>query len=256
MPDMGAWGPAIFSDDIASDIRADYRELLEDEVEDAEAERRIIAEYAYLGADEAHVLWLALAASEAALGRLSDMVKARAIEIIDGGIGLELWEEAGAKELKQRKAALAKLRDKLTAPPTARRRVHRPWFHITDLEPGDLLAYRAPDGRLALYRVARLDEHRVGTAPILLRLEWDKATLPTDRQIRNLKSRPEPKSRDARPASFRVAKHRKADPDWRDVGFTRIGNTAPTSDEQRRQARILSHWGGLQCALNADTYGG
>jgi len=34
---MGAWGPAIFSDDLACDIRTDYRELLEDGVAGEEA---------------------------------------------------------------------------------------------------------------------------------------------------------------------------------------------------------------------------
>lgn len=69
---MGAWGPAIFSDDTACDIRSDYRELLEDGVDDAEATRRVIAEYQHLGGDESHVLWLALAAAQSALGRLDD----------------------------------------------------------------------------------------------------------------------------------------------------------------------------------------
>jgi hypothetical protein len=37
---VGARGPAIFSDDTTFDIRADYRELLEDQVLDGEATRR------------------------------------------------------------------------------------------------------------------------------------------------------------------------------------------------------------------------
>lgn len=55
---MGAWGPAIFSDDTACDIRSDYRELLEDGVDDAEATQRVISEYQHLGDDEAHILLL------------------------------------------------------------------------------------------------------------------------------------------------------------------------------------------------------
>jgi hypothetical protein len=56
---MGAWGAAVFSDDTASDIRGEYRELLEDQVADDEATRRIINSYRHLDRDEAHVLWLA-----------------------------------------------------------------------------------------------------------------------------------------------------------------------------------------------------
>jgi hypothetical protein len=92
---MGAWGPAIFSDDVACDIRGDYRELLEDGVPDEEAMSRVIEAYAHLDEDEAHVLWLALAAAQAGLGRRDDSVQDKALAIIDGGVGLELWEEAG-----------------------------------------------------------------------------------------------------------------------------------------------------------------
>lgn len=169
---MGAWGPAIFSDDVACDIRGDYRELLEDGVPDDEASARVIEAYAHLDEDEAHVLWLALAAAQAALGRLNDSVRGRALAVIDEGTGLELWAEAGPKELAKRKAALAKLRDTLTGPQKRRSIVRKPWAHATDLVPGDVLAFRLPDERLALFRVARLDQQRVGTAPILRRLDW------------------------------------------------------------------------------------
>jgi hypothetical protein len=67
---MGAWGPGIFSDDTAADIRGDYRELLEDQVPDSEAMRRVIEAYRHLDADEEHILWLALAAAQFQLGRL------------------------------------------------------------------------------------------------------------------------------------------------------------------------------------------
>lgn len=85
---MGAWGPAIFSDDLACDIRGDYRELLEDGVSDEEASARVIEAYTHLDQDEAQVLWLALAAAQAALGRLDDSIRDRALAVIDEGTGL------------------------------------------------------------------------------------------------------------------------------------------------------------------------
>lgn len=123
---MGAWGPAIFSDDTAADIRGEYRELLEDQIPDEEAAARIIEEYQHLDEDEAHVLWLALAAAQAEVGRLEDHVKAVALDVIDSDRGLELWEEAGPKELAKRKAALAKLRAELTGPQVPRKALRRP----------------------------------------------------------------------------------------------------------------------------------
>lgn len=248
---MGAWGPAIFSDDIACDIRSDYRELLEDGVADADATLRVLADYQRLDEDEAHVLWLALAAAQAALGRLDDTVKAEALRIIADGTGLDLWAEAGTQELARRKAALAKLRDTLTGPQKASGRVRKPWSHATDLSPGDVLAYALPDGTRALFRVARLDQHRVGTAPILRRLDWAKASVPTNRKIAKLKPLPETRPMDNKPSvSFRVARHRKKDEDWRDVGFALVGRVTPTSEDVKHVARTYTTWRALRTGLD------
>jgi hypothetical protein len=147
-------GPAIFSDDVACDIRGDYRELLEDGVSDEVAMARVVDSYAHPGEDEAHVLWLALAAAQAGRGRLDPSVRDKALAVIDEGVGLELWIEAGPKELAKRGAALARLRDTLTGPQKRRSTVSKPWAHGTALMPGDVLAFRLPDERLAMFRVA------------------------------------------------------------------------------------------------------
>ncbi|NPC95808.1 DUF4259 domain-containing protein [Nocardioides sp. zg-DK7169] len=233
---MGAWGPAIFSDDTACDIRSDYRELLEDGVDDAEATRRVIAEYEYLDVDQAHVLWLALAAAQSALGRLDDAVKAQALRVIDDNVGLELWAEVG--ELAGRKAALGKLRATLTGPQKPPTRVRRPWSHVTDLSPGDVLAYTLPDGKRALFRVARLDAQRIGTAPILRRLDWHKTSLPGGRKLARLKPLPDARVLEGKTrTSFRVARHRKKDEDWPDVGFTLVGRVASPPEDARFETR-------------------
>jgi hypothetical protein len=138
---MGAWGTAVFSDDTPLDIRGDYRELLEDQVPDDEATRRVIEDYGHLDADEEHVLWLALAAAQSKLGRLDDEVKARVLEVIDTEGGLGLWQESGPRELQKLKNALAKLRTQMTGPQPARKAVHRAWRHETDLRTGDVLSY-------------------------------------------------------------------------------------------------------------------
>lgn len=248
---MGAWAPAIFSDDTACDIRSDYRELLEDGVDDEEATRRVISEYQHLGDDEAHVLWLALAAAQSALGRLDQSVKAEALRVIDGDVGLELWAEAGVRELASRKAALAKLRRALTGPQKPPSKVRRPWSHVTDLSPGDVLAYTLPDGKRALFRVAILDEQRVGTAPIIRRLQWTKASLPSERRLAKLKPRPQSRPMDDKPSvSFRVARHRRKDEDWRDVGFEIVGQVPVPSEDALFAPHTYTTWRGLRSSLD------
>jgi Domain of unknown function (DUF4259) len=220
---VGAWGPGIFSDDTAADIRGDYRELLEDQVPDSEAMRRVIEAYRHLDADEEHILWLALAAAQFQWGRLDDDVKRQALQVIDSGRGLELWQEAGAKELSKRKAALEKLRNQLTGPQPAKKTVRRPWRHVTDLQPGDVLSFAAPNGQLALLRVARVDDHRVGAAPILERLDWRGRSVPSEWRVRRFRAQMGPTpglGGPPRPDTYRVARHRKKDPDWNEAGFT------------------------------------
>jgi hypothetical protein len=249
---MGAWGPAIFSDDTACDIRADYRELLEDGVDDAEATQRVIAEYQHLGDDEAHVLWLALAAAQSDLGRLDESVKFKALQVVDQDIGLELWEEAGPKELVRRKAVLEKLRGQLTGPQKAPTKVRKPWAHVSDLVAGDVLAYRRPSGEYVLFRVARLDEHRFGTAPILRQLDWNKSSLPSERRLRRLKSLSETRPGSGVPSvSYRVARHKKKDPDWRDIGFSPVGRVDVAEDDTAFAPRSYTDWRGVSRSLDS-----
>jgi hypothetical protein len=250
---MGAWGPAVFSDDTACDVRSDYRELLEDQVPDDDAARQVIASYSHLDADEEHVLWLALAAAQSKLGRLDDDVKARALDVIDTGRGLQLWEEAGPKELAKRNAALSKLREQLTGPQPARKTVRRPWRHVTDLERGDVLAFTASNGQMALLRVARVDDHRVGVAPILEWLDWRGKSAPSGWRLRRLKVRVEPHSL-ASPGhtAFRVAKHRQRDADWRESGFSIVAKTPAQARDGDVEARSYTAWSGLHTILERE----
>lgn len=49
---LGAWGTAIFLDDIACDIRDDYKELIGDGLSSEEATKRLIIEYSDVIEDE------------------------------------------------------------------------------------------------------------------------------------------------------------------------------------------------------------
>ncbi len=250
---MGAWGPAIFSDDTACDIRSDYRELLEDGVEDHDATERIIDSYAHLDEDEAHILSLALSASQAALGRLDEQVKARALDVIDHEVGLDLWAEEGPKPLASRKTALASLRATLVGAQKPRKPVRRPWSHVTDLSPGDVLAYTTAGERIVLFRVARLNESRAGGYPVLRQLSWDKAVVPEPQELVEAEALPE-KRRHPRgqgtnhgiQAAYNVLRYRKRDPDWPGVGLDLIGHADPAPDDANYQSAIYTDWHGLR----------
>ena len=80
---MGTWGTAIFSDDTASDVRNDFRELIGDGLSPEEATARLMTRYGSIVDDPegGTTFWLGLAVTQWKSGRLQESVKKRALEI-------------------------------------------------------------------------------------------------------------------------------------------------------------------------------
>ena len=89
---MGTWGTAIFADDVASDVRGDFRNFLADAQSLHPATDAIVEAYGArfddLSTDTA--FWLGLALTQWRMGRLDPRVKDAALQIIDGGLDLKL----------------------------------------------------------------------------------------------------------------------------------------------------------------------
>jgi hypothetical protein len=141
---MGTWGPAIFSDDDAEDIRDDYNTLLIVGKSAEEAEEIIFQEHydEFKGSDIEPVFWFALALSEWKKGRLSEKVKEKAMAFIDSGEDLARWEEASKADYAKRVKALDDLKEKLLSPMPPAKKVSKPSLLYSPWECGDLLAYR------------------------------------------------------------------------------------------------------------------
>jgi hypothetical protein len=105
---MGVWGTSIFSDDTASDVRGDYRDLAGNGLAGHEATDKILREYYRQRESEMGVVRLALAATQWNCGRLEERVQAKALEIIESGSDLKRW--TGKAFERKRGAALSKLR--------------------------------------------------------------------------------------------------------------------------------------------------
>ncbi len=112
---VGYSSTAIFGNDLASDVRATYRELLEDGVSAEEALLKVEEEFSYASNDPDNraAFWTALAATQMQLGRLDDRVRDQTIAVIDSGGDLHMWESTDAA---RRKAVFAKLRSQLLGP--------------------------------------------------------------------------------------------------------------------------------------------
>ncbi|GAA0902085.1 hypothetical protein [Virgisporangium aurantiacum] len=245
---MGTWGPGLFSDDLACDVRGDYRRLIEDGVDDAEATSRILAQH--LGepadSDDGPVVWLALAITQSTVGRLDPLVQARALEVIDSGIGLDRWVgDPGL--LAKRLAVLAKVRAQLVGPQPARKTLRPPRRHATSLQTGEVLAYRGSNDRVALLRVARVDDDRSAIAPILVVVDFDGDRIPEPAVLDTLPDRMEPARRfDGLPwsaARFHVQVLRRVDYDA--AGLRRVATIQARTGDETVSARSYTNWQGL-----------
>ena len=169
---MGAWGVSIFADDLAVDIKDEYLALLV-KYTDEEAEQKILEEYeeTLKGTEDEPVLWFALALIEWRKGRLTEKVKAKALEWIERGGDLERWEAPGNEgNVRKRKKELDKLKVKLQEPMPERKKVKKPTVVHSPWEVGDLLAYRLSYegiehkeliGQYVLLRVLKNLKHQV-----------------------------------------------------------------------------------------------
>lgn len=141
---MGAWGPGLFSDDVACDVKEYYMNCLREEMSAEEAEAAVVS---YFGdeladSDDGPVVVLALADTAWRVGRLSEKLKEAAIRIIDTGEGLERWEAEGKQLLKKRQDVLQKLKEKLLSPQPPEKKVYKYRLYKCEWKIGDVFAYR------------------------------------------------------------------------------------------------------------------
>src|SRR5215468_3821840 len=125
---MGATGPALFSDDLACDVRDEYRAHIEDGLTAEQASADIITQYAAEASDPdlTVAFWVALAVTQSKLGRLQDSVRERAVQLIDAGGDVASWESENPTLAPERAAALARAREQLCGEQPRPRRLRPP----------------------------------------------------------------------------------------------------------------------------------
>jgi hypothetical protein len=194
---MSASGTGIFDDDVACDIRTQYRSLLKDGKKPAEATRAVLRDWkpALADAEDGPVIWLALAAIQCQYGCLEPRVKANALAIIDNGSDVEHWRATGNPKLVlARIAVLNRLRGKLEAPPAARAKIpakaKKPRGLVDEKSVwplGEVVAYRLQSGHFVLLHVCDfLGSDRAGWAPMVAVLDWRGRRLPPAEKIQEL----------------------------------------------------------------------
>jgi hypothetical protein len=162
---MGSWSTGVFGNDLASDVRGEYRELLEDGTPAAEALQKVLGSFAddVDDADNGTCFWTGLAAAQMELGRLDPLVRDRAVAVIDAGGDLHMWDETGSAN--SRRAVLAKLRGRLLGPQKAAVKVRPPRRVPCPVQAGDVFLLTLEDGRQARLRTLVVESHRLGDIP-------------------------------------------------------------------------------------------
>jgi hypothetical protein len=176
---MGVWGTAVFSDDNAADLRADYRMMIGDGLSGPEATDRLLKEWmpsSEKDPDAATIFWLALAVTQWKCGRLEDRVKREAIRVIDDGSALRPWR--GSSLEHKRALVVEATRKQLESPPPLPRKIAKVFRSTCEWEPGELIAYRLLSGSFIVFQV--IDHHKDagGVAPNCEIFDWEGRELP------------------------------------------------------------------------------
>lgn len=189
---MAAWGTAIFSDDLACDLRDEFRDLIGEGLSPEAATAKLRAEYDLEEEpDERPVFYLALAATQWKLGRLLDDIRDEALRVIDSGEEIERWkalliDDEDTGSVKRRQAALTKLRGQLLKPQPKPKKIRLPYASRTDWEIGYAVAYRLLSGRFVVLRVIGIDEGRRYRYPMVDLADWIGKQPPTRSEVDGL----------------------------------------------------------------------
>lgn len=139
---MGIWGPKIYQNDIAEDVRDYYIDKLHRGKIGPEITRELLAEYQseIKDEDDGQVFWFALADTQWNLGRLEDYIKERALFYINEGKDLQRWKDENPKDAIVRAKALIELEKKINSPQPPEKKISQYRLYQCKWKIGDLFA--------------------------------------------------------------------------------------------------------------------
>ncbi len=191
---MGAWGTALFSDDLAADLRGEFRDLIGDGCNATQAVEKLKAEYpeSLDDPDESPVFWLAIAAVQWELGHIDPTTQRTAIEILERGDDLTRWDDP--KDRKKREKVLFELREKLESPPPKPKRVPKNIKEANSWEIGEVVGFRLLSGKWTLFRTIGHHEDKGGKFAVCEILNWSGEQFPGKPEIDRFEMRPSTQS--------------------------------------------------------------
>lgn len=140
---MGAWNASINGNDTAQDLKSEYQAaFFYNDIETALAKIDTYVRSMFDESDEEEwsCYFYSLAEFMWKHGILTEDVRARAIDMIDSGFGLEIWELEGTSTLNKRKKVLAEFRGKLLSPQPPKKKIRFNLHMKPIFQTGDLVA--------------------------------------------------------------------------------------------------------------------
>ena len=140
---MGAWNASINGNDTAQDLKSEYQAaFFYNDVETALAKIDTYVRSMFDESDEEEWCnyYYSLAEYMWKHGIPTEDVRARAIDMIDSGFGLEIWELEGTSTLNKRKKVLAEFRGKLLSPQPPKKKIRFNLHMKPIFQTGDLVA--------------------------------------------------------------------------------------------------------------------
>jgi hypothetical protein len=194
---MGAWNTGIFGDDVACDVRAQFRREIEDGKSPTAARKAVLQVWGEVltDADDGPIIWMALAATQLERKCLEKEVREKALAVLDAGGDVERWREAGPKDFKARKAVLSRLRARLVKSRPAAKKIvaakAKPKKRFIESKAnfpvGEVFAYRMTSGNYVLLHVVDYGGNKdIGFIPIFAVLDWRGKRLPSANAIQKI----------------------------------------------------------------------
>lgn len=171
---MGASGAGVFASDTAQDVREEWVGFFRDTQSAKKATDRVLrsCRSELKDSDDGPIVWLVLAALQMKYGCLEARVKKAALDVIDGGKGLDLWAEQGGKTLAARKATYAAMRKQLMGKQIpAKRPPRKETPEDSGFRLGDVVAVPVSATRRGFVKVCKVERSTYGVSVRVMQLD-------------------------------------------------------------------------------------
>lgn len=191
---MGTWGTALYSDDTTCDVRDDYVNYLKRGLSASDASSMILRRYGDLlkNREIECLVYFALSDTAWKYGQLDQNIQQHALNLIEQGGDIFVWERDAPSEVPRRKRALADLKSRLLSEQPPRKKVkvvkQAPKKIRTTAEVGTVFLLPLSNDLHAALVLIGYQELEKSLEPNFVALDWRGHGLPEEKQLNDVAS--------------------------------------------------------------------